>query len=153
MYRLHGWCSGWATGCRATASWFDSRTEQSLCDPQIVVSGLGVMCMFAKRTHDTGGNISVEQRCSTLGFPPRSQKHFAQTVNYTLNPSTFQYPSKHYSTVVSLLPSNTFLKQYWRKHWRPLQRRTNTSWPTATVRDSDATTNISFQRFAPKVAS
>ncbi|KAF9796357.1 hypothetical protein SFRURICE_001930 [Spodoptera frugiperda] len=26
--RLHGWCGGWATGCRATGSGFDSRTEQ-----------------------------------------------------------------------------------------------------------------------------
>uniref|UniRef100_A0A2H1W3Z4 SFRICE_015978 n=1 Tax=Spodoptera frugiperda TaxID=7108 RepID=A0A2H1W3Z4_SPOFR len=25
---LHGWCGGWATGCRATGSGFDSRTEQ-----------------------------------------------------------------------------------------------------------------------------
>ncbi|KAF9795750.1 hypothetical protein SFRURICE_018878 [Spodoptera frugiperda] len=23
-----GWCGGWATGCRATGSGFDSRTEQ-----------------------------------------------------------------------------------------------------------------------------
>ncbi|KAF9791328.1 hypothetical protein SFRURICE_021494, partial [Spodoptera frugiperda] len=27
-FRLHGWCGGWATGCRATGSGFDSRTEQ-----------------------------------------------------------------------------------------------------------------------------
>ncbi|KAF9802113.1 hypothetical protein SFRURICE_004364 [Spodoptera frugiperda] len=27
-FRLHGWCGGWATGCRAMGSGFDSRTEQ-----------------------------------------------------------------------------------------------------------------------------
>uniref|UniRef100_A0A2H1V983 SFRICE_003387 n=1 Tax=Spodoptera frugiperda TaxID=7108 RepID=A0A2H1V983_SPOFR len=26
--RLHGWCGGWATGCHARCSGFDSRTEQ-----------------------------------------------------------------------------------------------------------------------------
>ncbi|CAH0678049.1 unnamed protein product [Spodoptera exigua] len=25
---LHGWCGGWATGCRATCRGFDSRTKQ-----------------------------------------------------------------------------------------------------------------------------
>ncbi|KAF9810489.1 hypothetical protein SFRURICE_019018 [Spodoptera frugiperda] len=40
ILRLHGWCGGWATGCRVTGSGFDSRTLRSntLCDPQIVVS-------------------------------------------------------------------------------------------------------------------
>ncbi|KAF9815515.1 hypothetical protein SFRURICE_007062 [Spodoptera frugiperda] len=28
LYILHGWPSGWVTGCRATCSGFDSRTEQ-----------------------------------------------------------------------------------------------------------------------------
>ncbi|KAF9791804.1 hypothetical protein SFRURICE_020203, partial [Spodoptera frugiperda] len=30
---LYGWCGGWATGCRATHSGFDSRTEQLFVKP------------------------------------------------------------------------------------------------------------------------
>lgn len=43
VFRLHGCCGGWATSCRAMCSRFVFR--KSLCDLEIVVSGLDNICM------------------------------------------------------------------------------------------------------------
>lgn len=56
---MYGYCGGWATGCHATFTGIDSRTEHFLWDPQIVVSW---MCHI-HNTHvcelDIGENPSV----------------------------------------------------------------------------------------------
>ncbi|KAF9795294.1 hypothetical protein SFRURICE_004666, partial [Spodoptera frugiperda] len=54
--RVHGWCGGWATGCHATGSGFDSRTEQ------LFVCHVHVNLYVCKRTHATGENLNVWQR-------------------------------------------------------------------------------------------
>ncbi|KAF9795774.1 hypothetical protein SFRURICE_018902 [Spodoptera frugiperda] len=65
-FRLHGWCGGWATSCRATGSGFDSRTEQLFVLSTNCCFGSGchvhVKLYVCKRTHDTGENPNVGQR-------------------------------------------------------------------------------------------
>ncbi|KAF9800092.1 hypothetical protein SFRURICE_016969 [Spodoptera frugiperda] len=64
--RLHGWCGGWATGCRASGSGFDSRTEQLFVWSTNCCFGSGchvhMNLYVCKRTHDTGENLNVGQR-------------------------------------------------------------------------------------------
>ncbi|KAF9804297.1 hypothetical protein SFRURICE_011912, partial [Spodoptera frugiperda] len=59
---LHGWRGGWATGCRAKCSGYDSCTEQLFVWPTNCCCGSGcyvysyVILYVCKRTHDTCEN-------------------------------------------------------------------------------------------------